>query len=45
MLVFALGPSTDVAVIDLPSKRTVELTVEHFQIGGRAVLELVLEPT
>ena len=38
------GPTTDTAVLELPAATSVELTVEHFQVQGRAVLDFAVEP-
>jgi hypothetical protein len=38
------GPTRHTAELELASARTVELTVEHFELDGYAVLELALEP-
>ena len=34
------GPTPDTATLELPTNKTVEITVEHFEIDGYAVLEL-----
>ncbi|HEV2392070.1 MAG TPA: right-handed parallel beta-helix repeat-containing protein [Verrucomicrobiae bacterium] len=39
------GPTRDTAKLVLPSDKTVEITVEHFQIDGYAVLEFSLART
>lgn len=36
------GPTRDVGTIELPTDKTVEIMVEHFEIDGYAVLELAV---
>ncbi len=38
------GAENDEAVLDLPADKTVDLTVEYFEIFGGAVLEFQIEP-
>jgi parallel beta-helix repeat protein len=39
------GPTSDEATFTLDADRTVEITVEYFEIAGYAVLEFEIEPT
>ncbi len=38
------GPTPNTATLELPANKTVEITVEHFEIDGYAVLELKISP-
>jgi len=38
------GPTPNAATLELPTNKTVEITVEHFEIDGYAVLELKISP-